>query len=73
MFREGTAELFSGAYDRNIKIWNADDRAYIESLFGHSSDVIDIDCLEKERILAVGRDRTMQLFKVGNNLELSIR
>lgn len=63
-FRQGTSELFSGSYDRNIKLWNADDRAYIHTLYGHQSDVLSIDCLRKERLLTVGRDRTMHLWKV---------
>ncbi|CAN1227915.1 U3 snoRNP-associated protein-like EMB2271 [Linum grandiflorum] len=63
-FRHGTSELFSGSYDRSIKIWNISDRTYINTLFGHQSDVLSIDCLRKERVLAVGRDRTMQYFKV---------
>lgn len=41
-----------------------DDRAYINTLFGHQSEVLTIDCLRKERLLTVGRDRSMQLWKV---------
>ncbi|CAN1325004.1 U3 snoRNP-associated protein-like YAO [Linum perenne] len=63
-FRHGTSELFSGSFDRSIKIWNISDRTYINTLFGHQSDVLSIDCLRKDRVLAVGRDRTMQFFKV---------
>ncbi|CAI0545516.1 unnamed protein product [Linum tenue] len=63
-FRHGTSELFSGSFDRSIKIWNVADRTYISTLFGHQSDVLNVDCLRKERVLAVGRDRTMQFFKV---------
>lgn len=63
-FRQGTSELFSGSFDRSIKIWNVEDRAYVNTLFGHQSEVLTVDCLRKERVLATGRDRTMQLFKV---------
>jgi ribosomal RNA-processing protein 9 len=63
-FRKGSSELFSGSYDRSIKIWNVEDRAYMNTLFGHQSEVLTIDCLWQERVLAVGRDRSMQLFKV---------
>lgn len=63
-FRQGTSELFSGSYDRTVKIWNVEDRAYINTLFGHQSEVLTIDCLRKERLLTVGRDRSMQLWKV---------
>ncbi|GAB2275246.1 hypothetical protein Dimus_010006 [Dionaea muscipula] len=60
----GTTELFSGSFDRSIRIWNAEDRAFIAPLFGHQSELLTIDCLRKERALTVGRDRTMQLYKV---------
>lgn len=72
-FRQGTSELFSGSYDRTIKIWNAEDRTYITTLFGHQSDVLTIDCLRKERVLTVGRDRTMHLWKVPEESQLVFR
>jgi len=64
-FSEGTAELFSGSYDGTLSIWNAEDRTYIESCFGHQSELLSIDALGRERVLSVGRDRTMLLYKVG--------
>ena len=40
-FREGTHQLFSGSYDRTVKMWSLDDRAYMDSLFGHQvGDII---------------------------------
>ncbi|KAL6991984.1 hypothetical protein U1Q18_010095 [Sarracenia purpurea var. burkii] len=72
-FRQGTSELFSGSFDRTVKIWNAEDRAYINTLFGHQSELLTIDCLRKERVLTVGRDRTMHLFKVPEESQLVFR
>ncbi|XP_050218158.1 U3 snoRNP-associated protein-like EMB2271 [Mercurialis annua] len=72
-FRQGTSELFSGSFDRSIKIWSVEDRAYVNTLFGHQSEVLTIDCLRKERVLAAGRDRTMQLFKVPEESRLIFR
>jgi len=72
-FRQGSSELFSGSFDRTIKIWNAEDRAYINTLFGHQSEVLTIDCLRKERVLTVGRDRAMHLFKVPEESRLVFR
>ncbi|XP_042040218.1 U3 snoRNP-associated protein-like EMB2271 [Salvia splendens] len=72
-FRQGTAELFSGSFDRSIKIWNAEDRTYISTLFGHQSEVLTIDSLRKERVLTVGRDRTMHLWKVPEESQLVFR
>ncbi|GER26050.1 transducin/WD40 repeat-like superfamily protein [Striga asiatica] len=72
-FRQGTSELFSGSFDRSIKIWNAEDRTYINTLFGHQSEVLTIDSLRKERVLTVGRDRTMHLWKVPEESQLIFR
>ncbi|KAG6658125.1 hypothetical protein I3843_04G127900 [Carya illinoinensis] len=72
-FRQGTSELFSGSFDRTVKIWNAEDRAYITTLFGHQNEILTIDCHRKERVLTVGRDRTMQLFKVPEESRLVFR
>ncbi|PON54761.1 Guanine nucleotide-binding protein, beta subunit [Parasponia andersonii] len=73
VFRQGTSELFSGSYDRTVKMWNAEDRAYMSSLFGHQSEVLTIDCLRRERVLTVGHDRSMQLFKVPEESRLVFR
>lgn len=72
-FRQGTSELFSGSFDRTIKTWNAEDRTYMSSLFGHQSEVLTIDCLRKERVLTVGRDRSMQLWKIPEESRLVFR
>ncbi|PPR98096.1 hypothetical protein GOBAR_AA22573 [Gossypium barbadense] len=64
-----TTDLFSGSFDRTIKYWNMEDRAYIDTICGHESEVLTLDCLRKERVLTVGRDRCMMLFKA---FELSI-
>ena len=63
-FRQGTTDLFSGSFDRTIKYWNMEDRAYIDTICGHETEVLTLDCLRKERVLTVGRDRCMMLFKV---------
>lgn len=72
-FRQGSSELFSGSFDRSIKIWNVEDRAYVNTLFGHQSEVLTIDSLRKERVLTVGRDRTMHLWKVVHGLSSAFR
>ncbi|WCJ31696.1 U3 snoRNP-associated protein-like EMB2271 [Euphorbia peplus] len=72
-FRQGASELFSGSFDRSIKIWNVEDRAYLNTLFGLQSEVLTVDCLRKERVLAAGRDRTLQLFKVPEESRLVFR
>ncbi|OMO83274.1 hypothetical protein CCACVL1_11469 [Corchorus capsularis] len=72
-FREGTTELFSGSFDRTVKHWNMEDRAYIDTICGHESEVLTLDCLRKERVLTVGRDRSMMMFKVLDQSRLVFR
>lgn len=63
-FRHGTAELYSGSFDRSVKAWNVEDKAFVQDSFGHQDEILAIDALRKERALTVGRDRTMLLHKV---------
>ncbi|KAF6166095.1 hypothetical protein GIB67_023805 [Kingdonia uniflora] len=72
-FRKGSPELISGSFDRTIKLWNAEERAYMDTLFGHQGEVLTVDCLRKERLLTVGRDRTMHLWKVPEESQLVFR
>ncbi|OAY81407.1 U3 snoRNP-associated protein-like YAOH [Ananas comosus] len=72
-FRQGTTQLFSGSFDRTIKLWNAEDRTHMDNLFGHQSEILMSDCLRKERLLTVGRDRTMRLWKVPEESQLVFR
>lgn len=38
-FRDGTHTLLSGSLDRTVKLWSCDDRAYMDTLFGHQVTV----------------------------------
>lgn len=44
-FRDGTHELYSGSFDRTVKIWSLDDRAYVDTLYGHQSEVGTLQCM----------------------------
>ena len=42
-----------------------DERAYVETLFGHQDEVCDIDCGARERcVTAGGRDGTARVWKI---------
>ncbi|KAJ6825758.1 U3 snoRNP-associated protein-like YAOH [Iris pallida] len=45
----------------------------MDTLHGHQSEILTIDCLSKERILTAGRDRTVQLYKVADGKRLLFR
>jgi ribosomal RNA-processing protein 9 len=42
-FRQDSQTLFSGSLDRTVKIWNLDNMAYVETLFGHQHEITAVD------------------------------
>jgi ribosomal RNA-processing protein 9 len=72
-FREGSSQLFSASFDRSIKLWSVDDRAYMDSLFGHQSEVTALDVLARERCISSGADRTCRLWKIPEETQLIFR
>ncbi|KAJ8607643.1 hypothetical protein MRB53_040162 [Persea americana] len=73
-FRRGTNQLFSASKDRTVKIWSCNELAYVETLFGHQDEVLDVDALGKEVCISVGgRDRTARYWRVVEETQLVFR
>lgn len=48
-----------------MKIWNLDEMAYVETLFGHQEPIQAIDALMRERCFSAGgRDGSLRLWKI---------
>jgi len=69
-FRVGSHQLFSGSHDRTVKIWNIDEMAYVETLFGHQNEITGIDSLHKERAISSSNDKTARIWKVVEETQL---
>ena len=74
-FRHGTNQLYSASKDRTVKVWSLDELAYVETLFGHQDEVVDVAAYPGiERCLSVGaRDRTARVWKVVEETQLVFR
>ncbi|KAL9104075.1 MAG: hypothetical protein Q9163_000927 [Psora crenata] len=74
-FRRDTNQLFSASKDRTVKVWSLDELAYVETLFGHQDEVIDLAAYPGvERCVSVGaRDRTARVWKVVEETQLVFR
>ena len=72
-FRHGTGQMFSCSEDRTVKIWSVDDMAYVDTLFGHQSELNGIDA---HKVSMRGRslsDRTLRAWKVAEDSQLVFR
>lgn len=67
-FRETTNELYSVSLDRTMRVWNADQMAYVSTLHGHVSEVLAVDGYQTERALSCGTDKTVRLWRVSLSL-----
>ncbi|KAF7391129.1 hypothetical protein HZH66_009609 [Vespula vulgaris] len=71
IFRKDTHTLYSASEDRSVKVWNLDDMAYVESLFGHQNGITSIDALSRERaITSGGFDGTVRIWKIVEESQL---
>ena len=52
-FHQGTQKIISGYFDPTIKLWSVEDRAYMDILYSQQSEILVVDCLRKERVLAI--------------------
>lgn len=67
-------QLYSGSFDRTIKIHDLSVMGYIETLFGHQAPVLDLDSLMRETAVSVGgRDKTVRFWKVPEESQLVFR
>ncbi|KAK0739553.1 WD40-repeat-containing domain protein [Apiosordaria backusii] len=73
-FRRGTNQIFSCSKDRTVKVFSLNELAYVETLFGHQDEIMDVDALGQERCVSVGaRDRTARYWKVPEESQLVFR
>nr|VWP00621.1 MRP-like transporter [Ganoderma boninense] len=67
-------QLYSGSYDRTLKLFDLAIMGYVETLFGHQAPILSIDALRGETAVSVGgRDKTVRYWKVPEESQLVFR
>ncbi|KAF8153274.1 Rnu3ip2 protein [Crassisporium funariophilum] len=75
-FRKGTNQLYSGSFDRTVKVYDLSPSVmgYVETLFGHQDHVLGLDALRGETCVSVGgRDKTVRYWKIVDETQLVFR
>jgi len=72
-FRSRTLDLYSGSEDRCIRRYDLNAMTYVETLYGHQSPIVGMDCANKNRPVSVARDRTVRVWKVEEDSHLVFR
>lgn len=72
-FRSRTLDLYSGSEDRCIRRHDLNAMTYVETLYGHQSPIMGMDCANKNRPVSVALDRTVRLWKVEEDSHLVFR
>lgn len=73
-FRKSSQQLFSGSYDRTVKLFDLSVMGYVETLFGHQDFVMSVDSLRGETAVTCGgRDRTVRYWKIIDETQLVFR
>eukprot|EP00577_Skeletonema_sp_RCC1716_P010845 CAMPEP_0113397734 /NCGR_PEP_ID=MMETSP0013_2-20120614/14553_1 /TAXON_ID=2843 ORGANISM="Skeletonema costatum, Strain 1716" /NCGR_SAMPLE_ID=MMETSP0013_2 /ASSEMBLY_ACC=CAM_ASM_000158 /LENGTH=504 /DNA_ID=CAMNT_0000282367 /DNA_START=19 /DNA_END=1533 /DNA_ORIENTATION=+ /assembly_acc=CAM_ASM_000158 len=72
-FRSRSLDLYSGSEDRCIRRYDLNAMTYVETLYGHQSPIVAIDCANKNRPVSIARDRTVRVWKVEEDSHLVYR
>jgi len=72
-FRSRSLDLYSGSDDRCIRRYDLNAMTYVETLYGHQSPVVGMDCANKNRPVSIARDRTVRVWKVEDDSHLVFR
>lgn len=69
-----STQLYTGSFDRTLKLFDLSSMGYVETLFGHQAPVLALDALRAETAVSVGgRDKTVRFWKVPEESQLVFR
>lgn len=72
-FDKENDQFYTVSNDRALKVWNIREMMYMDSHYGHQSDVLCLDQYSRDRVISCGLDRQVIFWKVNEDSELIYR
>lgn len=69
-FDQENDNFYTISNDRSLKVWNIREMMYIDSHYGHTSDILDLAYYSSDRLLSCGLDRQVIFWKINEDSEL---
>ena len=72
-FDKENDQFYTTSNDRSLKVWNIREMMYMDSHYGHQSDILCLDQYSKDRVISCGLDRQVIFWKINEDSELLYR
>ena len=72
-FRHNSLSLYSCSKDRTVNVYNIENRAFVETLYGHQYPVNGICALYQEQAYTCGADQTLRVWKITKETQLKLK
>lgn len=69
-FDKENDQFYTVANDRSLKIWNIREMQYMDTHYGHHSDILGLQAYSKDRVISCGLDRQCIFWKLNEDAEL---
>ena len=69
-FDKENDQFYTVSNDRSLKVWNLREMAYMDTHYGHHSDISAIDSYSKDRVISCSKDDQVIFWKINEDSEL---
>jgi len=69
-FQAGSSQFCSVGCDKTMNLWEAGERCYMDSLYGHNDEINAIDSIDGSNFVTCGSDQQVILWKMEQESQL---